>query len=187
MSEIPETEMRVGSAHQALAGGVSSESGLDIGNRGAAINHDPQVSPDAASRPAIRRTRIERWLLVGIGVGCVGLGGLGVFVPGLPTTVFLIIASACFVRSCPWLEERLLRNRLFAPYMRYVDGRTPMPFVARVAIAIAIWASVGISLTTLALAGGLAIWLGVAIVLAAAVGTAFVFAWKPAPAIPAQA
>jgi hypothetical protein len=56
-------------------------------------------------------------LLAAAGLLCVGLGALGAVLPGLPTTIFLILASYCFTRSCPWLEERLLRTRLFAPYM----------------------------------------------------------------------
>ena len=76
---------------------------------------------EAVSRPGSAHTspRVStvprRLLLAGAGVLAVGLAALGVVVPGLPTTVFLIAASYCFARSCPWLEERLLRNRPFAP------------------------------------------------------------------------
>ncbi|MEM6756899.1 MAG: DUF454 family protein [Planctomycetota bacterium] len=142
-------------------------------------------SGESVAGATVRRNRVERWLLAGVGVGCVGLGALGVFVPGLPTTVFLIIASACFVRSCPKLEAMLLRHRLFAPYMRYVDGRSPMPFRARIAAAIAMWACVGLSLALLAAADRLPLWLAGTIVLAAGVGTAFVFAWRPRTPAPA--
>jgi len=65
--------------------------------------------------------KIHRWLLVAGGVSLVGIGGVGVFLPGLPTTVFLIGASWCFTRSCPWLEERLIRIPLFRPFLVYLD------------------------------------------------------------------
>lgn len=42
------------------------------------------------------------------GLVCVGLGGLGVVIPGLPTTVFFIGAAACFTRSSPRLERWVL-------------------------------------------------------------------------------
>ena len=80
----------------------------------------------------------------------VALGAIGVFVPGLPTTIFLIIASYCFARSCPWLEERLLRVPLFAPYMRFIDEGRPMSTRARVISMTAMWTSVLLSLAVAA-------------------------------------
>jgi len=60
---------------------------------------DPMPSAPKAGRERAAGLA-RRWLLAGAGVVAVGLGGLGVFVPGLPTTIFLIIASYCFARSC---------------------------------------------------------------------------------------
>jgi uncharacterized membrane protein YbaN (DUF454 family) len=81
--------------------------------------------PTPACRPA--RSRLARWLLAGLGSACVGLGALGVFLPGLPTTVFLIAATWCFARSCPWLEERLVRVPLFAPFLGFLEPGATMP------------------------------------------------------------
>ena len=92
------------------------------------------------------------------------LGGIGVFVPGLPTTIFLIVASYCFARSCPWLEERLLRVPLFAPYMRFIDERRPMSTRARVVSITATWTSVLLSLAWLRASGRLSTALAVTII-----------------------
>ena len=81
--------------------------------------------PTPACPPA--RSRLARWLLAGLGTACVGLGALGVFLPGLPTTVFLIAATWCFARSCPWLEERLVRVPLFAPFLGFLEPGATMP------------------------------------------------------------
>lgn len=43
-----------------------------------------------------------------IGWIAVGIGAIGVVVPGLPTTVFFIIAAACFARSSPRFEQWVL-------------------------------------------------------------------------------
>src|SRR5690606_29262316 len=86
--------------------------------------------PVLAGGPATGRP--VRWLLAGAGVGCVSLGALGVVVPGLPTTIFLILATWCFARSCPWLERKLVRNRLFRPFLWALDTGAPMPRRARI-------------------------------------------------------
>lgn len=88
----------------------------------------------------------RRWLLMSLGVLCVGLAALGVILPGLPTTVFLMAASYLFTKSCPWLEERLIRNRFFAPFLKYLDNPGVMPMRARVVSLAAMW--IGVSCST---------------------------------------
>ena len=53
-----------------------------------------------------RRATAPLWFIGGL--VSVGLGGLGVIVPGLPTTVFFIVAAACFSRSSPRFEQWVL-------------------------------------------------------------------------------
>ena len=60
-----------------------------------------------------------------------GLAGVGVAVPGMPTTIFLILASWCFARSCPWLTDKLIRNRFFGPFVRYLEPGAAMPVRAK--------------------------------------------------------
>lgn len=124
--------------------------------------------------------RAARWLLAGLGVACVGIGAVGVAVPGLPTTIFLLIASVCFAKSCPWLEDRLIRTRLFAPYVRYLDRRTPMPVRAKVWTVALMWMFAGTSAVLLAMRGDAA-WIaaGVAVAVLAGVGTVMVVRWRP--------
>lgn len=62
------------------------------------------------------------WLLLGLGF--VGVAAVGVVVPGLPTTPFLLLAAASFARSSPRLYRWLLANRTFGPLIRdYRAGR----------------------------------------------------------------
>jgi hypothetical protein len=59
-------------------------------------------------------------------VGClfVGLGAIGAVVPGLPTTVFLVLAAACFIRSSQELYDWLITNKTFGPYLKdYREGK----------------------------------------------------------------
>lgn len=46
------------------------------------------------------------------------LGVLGVILPGLPTTPFVLVASYCLLRSSPRLHARLLESRLFGDVLR---------------------------------------------------------------------
>ena len=49
------------------------------------------------------------------GVFFVGLAILGVVLPILPTTPFLLVAAACFAKSSPEMQRRLLANKTFGP------------------------------------------------------------------------
>jgi uncharacterized membrane protein YbaN (DUF454 family) len=110
----------------------------------------------------------------GAGVVLVGVGAVGVVVPGLPTTIWLIGASYLFARSHPALEERLIRNRFFGPYLRYLDRPATMPRRAKITTCALMWTSVAVSLTVLGMTGRLPTWLAATIVGAAAVGTWFI-------------
>lgn len=82
------------------------------------IRSDPQHSAVVvnATQPTVHH-RLRSLYLTG-GLLCVALGGIGVLLPGLPTTPFLLLASWCFSRSSPRLESALLRSRLFGPLIR---------------------------------------------------------------------
>ncbi len=107
-----------------------------------------------------------RWLLVGLGLFFVGLGAIGAFLPLLPTTPFLLLASICFVRSSPRLNRWLLRSRLFGPFLRdWQKHRGVRLHVKIVAIAL-LAGAVAASLTL----GDLPVYLQVILVSLALIG-----------------
>lgn len=139
--------------------------------------------PAAESATLLGQVRIvarspRRLVFAVLGVLAVGAAVAGIFVPGLPTTIFLIIGSWLLTKSCPYLEERLIRNRLFRPYLRYVDGSEPMPFHARVSAISMMWIAVLVSLGVLAWRGTLAAWLAALLLALACTGTWFIATWR---------
>ncbi|MBP5516037.1 MAG: YbaN family protein [Bacteroidales bacterium] len=68
---------------------------------------------------------MKRLVLISLGLLCVGLGILGVVVPGLPTTPFLLLASWLFYRSSTRLQEWLLQSWL-GGYIRSYHRRGGM-------------------------------------------------------------
>lgn len=131
---------------------------------------EPQTST-GTPRPAA--SRLGRWLLAAAGVVSVGLAALGAVLPGLPTTVFLIVASWCFARSCPWLEERLVRTPLFRPFLGYLDGAR-MPLRAVIVTLAVMWTAVAVSTAMLLGKDPPRPLMAAIVVLAAAVGSVFV-------------
>ena len=81
--------------------------------------------------------RKSRFLLIRIlwiilGSTFVGIGTVGIFVPGLPTTVFMILAAACYVRSSDKLYNWLIKNKTFGKYIKdYREGKG-MPMRAKI-------------------------------------------------------
>lgn len=67
---------------------------------------------------------IKRTLFLAAGWICVALAVLGIVLPVLPTTPFLLLAAYCFSRSSDRLHAWLLSHRWFGPGIRnYRDGR----------------------------------------------------------------
>jgi uncharacterized membrane protein YbaN (DUF454 family) len=83
---------------------------------------------------------LVRGLLLVAGCLCVALGVLGIFLPLLPTTPFMLLAAACFARSSRRFHDWLLANRTFGPLIhewrrhRSVPYRTKLTAIALMAL-----------------------------------------------------
>ena len=87
--------------------------------------------------------RLMKILLVAAGTLCVGLGVLGIFLPLLPTTVFLLMAAACYARSSDRFYQRLVNSRWLGSYIRnHREGRGMTRGQKALTLAL-LWAGIG--------------------------------------------
>lgn len=78
----------------------------------------PPAPPPTPPAPQPHRSRIVRGLLWLAGGVSLGLGLIGVVLPGLPTTPFILLTAACWARASPRLHAWLLNHRLTGPLLR---------------------------------------------------------------------
>jgi len=84
-------------------------------------------------------------LLIVLGHICVGLGAIGIVLPLIPTTPFLLLAAACYARGSERFYNWLLNNKYFGSYIRdYREGRG-IPLKAKITAIILIWVTIGLS------------------------------------------
>tara|TARA_Y100000590_G_C15559130_1_gene954021 strand:+ start:514 stop:1014 length:501 start_codon:yes stop_codon:yes gene_type:complete len=73
---------------------------------------------DHGEEVVVSEHRSIRWIYIVLGSISVAIGVIGIFVPGLPTTIFLIMAAAAYARSSDRLYWWLLNNKLLGKYVR---------------------------------------------------------------------
>lgn len=73
-----------------------------------------------------------RWMLMGFGWAMVGLGVIGIVVPGLPTTVFLLIALWAFSKSSKRFHLWLWTHPKFGPPVRHWHEHKVIPVRAKI-------------------------------------------------------
>ena len=119
--------------------------------------------------------RVKRTFYGVSGIASVALAFVGAVVPGMPTTVFVLIAAFCFARSSPRMESWLLTHPVFGAPLRRFRDTGGMTRAAKMAALGSMWTAIAISsallvavnwklvlvVVGLGLAGSAAILLGV--------------------------
>ncbi len=82
---------------------------------------------------------------IGILLGIISLvvGTVGIVVPLLPTTPFLLLSAALFMRCSPRLHAWLLSNHILGEYIRNYNENHSMPLRAKLTSVSLIWLSIG--------------------------------------------
>lgn len=88
---------------------------------------------------------MKKVLLIIIGSVSLLIGILGIILPVLPTTPFLLLSLACFIRSSNKLYTFILNNKYLAPYVKdYMNGNG-IPKKAKIRAILLIWITIGFS------------------------------------------
>lgn len=84
-----------------------------------------------------------------VGWCALGLGTAGMFVPGLPTTVFVLVAAYCFSKSSPRLAAWLARHPWFGPTVTRFERQGGLSPTAKRRALCAMWTAILVSSTVL--------------------------------------
>ena len=92
-----------------------------------------------------KSNKLLRPFLIFIGWVFVGLGIIGIFLPVMPTTIFLILAAACFARSSEKFYYRLLNYKYLGKYIKDYMEKRGMPLRAKITAIIMLNTVIGYS------------------------------------------
>ena len=113
------------------------------------MNEDP-LEPDRSTTALrtevhVSRSRVVKGLLVAAGTVSVGLGVLGIFLPIIPTTPFLLLGAACYAHSSERFYVGLLTNRYFGRYIRAWREKRGLTLAMKLWIVFVMAATMGVS------------------------------------------
>ena len=83
--------------------------------------------------------RNMKYLLIILGSICLALGVIGIFLPLLPTTPFLLLTAALYVRSSDKLYQWLIRQKYLGNYIRNFREHRAIPLRAKIFSISMIW------------------------------------------------
>lgn len=133
----------------------------------------PPPDPDQSIRPPkslTHRERVIRAFWVTCGAISLVLGIIGIFLPLLPTTPFVLLAAACFARGSEKFHNWLITHERFGPLVRDWQAHHSIPFRAKCLALSMMWTSMSItawllrarpvsSLTLIAIGIAVTIWM----------------------------
>ena len=89
--------------------------------------------------------KFYRFLYLISGFLLVLIGIIGIFLPVLPTTIFLILASACFVKSSPRANEWLRKHKILGAYIKNYQDKSGLTIKAKVFNIVFLWLMISVS------------------------------------------
>jgi uncharacterized membrane protein YbaN (DUF454 family) len=92
-----------------------------------------------------RKNRLTRLVLIFAGSFFLGLGIIGIFLPLIPTTPFILLAASCYARSSKRLHDWLLSNSWIGNYVKNFREGKGIPYKLKIASISILWIVIGYS------------------------------------------
>ena len=89
-----------------------------------------------------KKQKVKRALLLVAGTVSLALGTIGIFLPILPTTPFLLLSAACYLRSSERMHKWLLGNRWFGEYIKNYQAGRGIPMKTKIVAMAFLWAAI---------------------------------------------
>ena len=89
--------------------------------------------------------RIIKFLYIALGSIALFLGVLGIFIPGLPCTPFLLLSAALYMRGSERLYNKLLKNKYLGKYILRFRSQKGISIRTKVYSIALMWIMIGIS------------------------------------------
>ncbi len=93
-----------------------------------------------------QRPLLVRILFGGFGIGCVGIGFIGILTPGLPGFVFFVIALWAFRNSSQQMEDWILANKFIGPTLKDWEENRSMKQSTKILAISMIWIAIGVTI-----------------------------------------
>ncbi len=90
-------------------------------------------------------SKVKRVIYLIIGTVALVLGALGLFLPVLPTTPFVILAAACYLRSSKRMHAWILKSRLFGETIENFQEGRGLKRDTKIRALVLMWATISIS------------------------------------------
>jgi uncharacterized membrane protein YbaN (DUF454 family) len=88
---------------------------------------------------------ITGWALRAAGLFFLALAAIGVVLPIMPSTCFLLVSAACFARSSPRLYHWLHHNRVFGELLRDYRDYRMIPMRIKITSLVVLWVTIGVT------------------------------------------
>jgi uncharacterized protein len=92
-----------------------------------------------------KKNKITRALLMIAGTVCLVFAAIGLVLPLIPTTPFLLAAAACYCRSSERFYSWLINNRWFGEYIKNFREGKGIPLKTKVFAATILWVTISVS------------------------------------------
>ena len=110
---------------------------------------DQGISADRSGKKPPEPSKLKKGLFVIVGTIFLALGCIGVVLPILPTTPFLLLSAACYYKGSERMHHWILNNKWFGNYIRnYKEGKG-LPFKTKIFALAILWLVISYSVLLL--------------------------------------